>query len=183
MVNGLSVAASASFTVSDGSIAVMVQNNQADPRSAAQLLNGVAITLSTGQTAGTLSSSSAVIRQVGGAGKFSDAGPSATGWALANDFSGGLGLCVLCTDLGGVGPSHLLIGDPAGSGNYSNANASIAGNRPHNPFTAGTAQFLISVPGLLSGATVTSVSFTFGTQAGIAVGGSCDTVILPSVVH
>jgi hypothetical protein len=182
--NGEPVAASASFTVTDGSISVMVTNNISDPRSAAQLLNGVAFTLSTGQTVGTLSSSSAVIRTVSGTGSFTDGGPSATGWALASDLNGGLGLCVLCTDLGGVGPSHLLIGNPAGTGTYASANRSIRGNKPHNPFTAETAQFLISVPGLLSGATVTGVSFTFGTQAGAGVvGGSCGTVILPGIVH
>jgi hypothetical protein len=68
----------------------------------------------------------------------------------------------------------LLIGDPASSGTYASANPSIRGNRPHNPFTAGQAQFLILVPGLQAGATVTSATFTFSTNAAAApVVGSC----------
>jgi hypothetical protein len=115
-VGGLPVSASASFQVTDGSVSVTVSNNVADPRSAGHLLNGVAFTLSSGQTVGTLASSSAFIRRVFRAGNYSDSGPSATGWALASDFNGGLQLCILCKDLGGIGPSHLLIGDPAPTG-------------------------------------------------------------------
>jgi hypothetical protein len=181
-VNGLAAGASATFTVSDGSITVMLTNNQSDPRSAAQLLNGLSFTLSTGQTVGTLSSSSAVIRQIARNGSFSDGGPSATGWAVADNVNGGMMLCVLCTDLGGVGPSHLLIGDPG----YANANASIKGNKPHNPFTAGTAQFVINVPTLLSTATVTNATFFFGTAAGVSAGGTCvpgGGIILPGTAH
>ena len=95
-----------------------------------------------------------------------------TGWALDNS-NGGLFLCVLCTDLGGAGPSHLLIGDPAVSGTYVSANASIAGNKPHNPFDAGTATFLINVPGLSAGATVTGATFFFSTAEGVSVTGTC----------
>lgn len=167
-VAGSTVAATANFQVTDGSVSVTVANNVADPTSAGQLLNGVAFTLSSGQTVGTLASSSAFIRRVDKTGSFSDSGPSATGWALGSDFNGGLELCVLCTDLGGIGPSHLLIGDPASSGTYASANPSIRGNRPHNPFTAGQAQFLILVPGLQAGATVTSATFTFSTNAAAA---------------
>jgi hypothetical protein len=181
-VNGLAVGASATFTVNDASITVMLANSQSDPRSAAQLLNGVSFTLSTGQTVGTLASSSAVIRNVARNGSITDGGPSATGWALADNVNGGMMLCVLCTDLGGVGPSHLLIGDPG----YANANASIKGNKPHNPFTAGVAQFVINVPTLLAGATVTNATFFFGTAAGVSAGGTCvggGGGIIPTMVH
>jgi hypothetical protein len=172
-VNGLAVAASANFTVGDGTISVSISNGQADPRSAAQLLNSVSFTISSGETSGSLGPNSANIRQVNKGGSFTDFGPNTTGWALASNIGGGLQLCDLCTDLGASGPSRLLIGDPAASGTYSLANASIDGNGPHNPFTSGPATFLIYVPGLTAGSTITGTTFFFSTATGVSVPGSC----------
>jgi hypothetical protein len=168
-----SVSASASFTVGAGFITVTVANGLADPRSAGQLLNGVAFTLSSGPATATLGSTSANLRRVNSDGTFTDLGPAATGWALDTNFNGGLMLCVLCSDLGGSGPSHLLIGNPAVSGTYASANRSIAGNKPHNPFDSGTATFLINVPGLSPSATVTGATFFFSTAEGVSVTGTC----------
>jgi hypothetical protein len=167
------VSAEAVFTTGEGFISITLSNLQADPRSAGQLLNGVAFTLSEGQTSGSLGPNSANLRQVKSGGVFTDFGPSSTGWALASDSGAGLRLCVLCSNLGAAGPSHLLIGAPAGSGRYASANGSIAGNRPHNPFTAESATFLVYVPGLTESSTVTSVTFFFGTQDGITAPGFC----------
>src|SRR5579863_2096563 len=88
-VNGLAVSASATFTVGNGTVSVSVSNGQADPRSAAQLLNAVSFTISTGQTVGTLGPNSANIRQVTSGGNFTDLGPNTTGWALASSVGGG----------------------------------------------------------------------------------------------
>jgi len=167
------VIASANFTVGNGFVTATLANGLADPKSAGQLLSGLAFTFASGLTGGTLGSTSANLRQVASGGSFVDLGPSSTGWALDNAFNGGLFLCVLCTDLGGTGPKRLLIGDPAASGTYQSANSSIAGNKPHNPFTQGTATFLINVPGLSVGDTVNSATFFFSTTEGISVGGSC----------
>jgi len=172
------VSATANFTVGAGFITVTVANGLADPRSAGQLLNGVAFTLSSGQTPGTLGATSANLRRIVRGGSFTDLGPSPTGWALDDSFAGGFMLCDLCTDLGASGPSHLLIGDPAASGIYASANGSIAGNKPHNPFTTGTATFLINVPGLSAGATVTGATFFFSTAEGVSVTGTCSTGIV-----
>jgi hypothetical protein len=128
------------------------------------LLNGVAFTLSSGPATATLGSTSANLRRVNDDGTFTDLGPAATGWALDTNFNGGLMLCVLCSDLGGSGPSHLLIGNPAVSGTYASANRSIAGNKPHN---------LINVPGLSPSATVTGATFFFSTAEGVSVTGTC----------
>jgi hypothetical protein len=135
------------------------------------LLNGVAFTLSSGPTQATLGANSANIRRVNSGGSFTDLGPNSTGWALDNS-NGGFFLCVLCTDLGGLGPSHLLIGNPASSGSYASANRSIAGNKPHNPFDAGTATFLINAPNVTASATVTGATFFFSTAAGSPNNGS-----------
>ncbi len=168
-----SVAATATFTVGAGFVTVTLANNLADPRSAGQLLSGLAFTLNTGQTAGTLGANSANIRSIGSGGTFTDFGPGGTGWALNSNFNGGFFLCVLCNDLGALGPSHLLIGDPSSTGVYTGVNGSIANNKPHNPFTAGTATFLINAPALTGTETVTSATFYFSTQAGVSVTGTC----------
>ncbi|HEV3201661.1 MAG TPA: hypothetical protein VGZ73_27365 [Bryobacteraceae bacterium] len=172
-VNGLPVGALANFTVGDGFVTVSLQNTQADPKSAAQLLNGISFTLSSGQTSGSLGPNSANLRRVQMGGRFVDYGPTATGWGLESAAGGALQLCGLCSLLGFIAPTHLLIGDPAGSGTYASANASIAGNLLHNPYTSGPATFLISVPGIVAGATVTSATFSFGTQAGATAPGFC----------
>ncbi|HXP87215.1 MAG TPA: hypothetical protein VN841_20960 [Bryobacteraceae bacterium] len=170
-----SVSANATFSVGNGTVTVTVSNSLADPRSAGQLLNGVSFTLTSGLTGGTLASDLAQLRRVNSGGTFIDTpgGPSDMGWALDPNFNGGYFLCVLCTDLGGTGPKHLLIGDPALSGTYASANASIAGNKPHNPFTSGTATFTINVPGVMASDSVNSATFFFSTQEGVSVAGSC----------
>ncbi len=165
--------AQATFITGDGFITVTLTNMLGDPKSAGQLLSGLAFTLSEGETTGTLGNNSANLRKVQNGGSFADMGPSTTGWALAQNFNGGFELCVLCTDLGASGPSHLLIGSPAASGTYASANRSIAGNRPHNPFTAGTATFLINSPAVNSLSTITTATFFFSTQEGVSVSGSC----------
>jgi hypothetical protein len=172
VING-PINAEAVFTTGDGFISITLSNLQADPTSAGQLVSGLAFTLSEGQTSGVLGPNSANLRQVKSEGAFADFGPSSTGWSLASNFNGGMRLCVLCNDLGAAGPSHLLIGAPAGSGRYQSANGSIAANRPHNPFTAETAVFLVYVPGVTENSTVTSVTFSFGTQEGITAPGFC----------
>ena len=167
------VSAGASFTTGDGFVTVTLTDNLADPRSVGQLLSGLAFTVSGGETTGTLGNNAADLRMVRRGGSFVDLGPSSTGWALAQNFNGGFELCVLCTDLGGAGPSHLLIGPPGMSGTYEAANASIAGNGPHNPFTAGTAVFLVNVPGVTAASTITTATFYFSTTSGVSVAGAC----------
>ena len=167
------VSATAHFTTGNGFLTVTIWNALADPLSAGQLVNGLAFTLSGGQVDGSLAPSAGTIRNVTTSGAFNDSGSSVTGWALADRYNGGFGLCVLCKDLGSAGPSHLLIGPPALSGNYDSANRSIAGNRPHNPLLAGPVMFTINVPGVTQDSTITSAVFSFGTQQGITVGGVC----------
>ncbi len=167
------VSATAGFTTGAGFITVTLTDTLADPRSVGQLLSGLAFTVSEGETTGTLGSSLANLRTVQKGGSFVDFGPSSTGWALAQDFNNGFELCVLCTDLGAAGPSHLLIGPPGISGTYDAANASIAGNRPHNPFTANTAVFLVNVPGVTAASTITTATFYFSTTSGVSVAGAC----------
>jgi len=91
----------------------------------------------------------------------------ATGWAFNATVSGSLQLDALGTP---TGPSHLIIGPPGANG-YTNANGSIAGNAPHNPFLNQTATFMLDAPGVTDSTTVTSAIFSFGTTAGNDVPG------------
>jgi len=79
-----------------------------------------------------------------------------------------------------TGPSHTIIGPPGPGNVYSNADGSIAGNGPHNPFLNQTADFTITFPlPLLMGVTVTSATFSFGTTAGNNVNGVLRTTAVP----
>jgi hypothetical protein len=140
-------------------LSITLVNLEANPTDVTQLISDLSFTLSSGQTSGNLTSSSGLERTVAGNGSFADGSlPVDTGWALT-----GLHLDVLGTP---IGPAHLIIGPPDASNKYSNANGSIAGNGPHNPFLAGDVTFTISIPILTDQDNVTSATFSFGTTAG-----------------
>ena len=62
-------------------------------------------------------------------------------------------------------PEHLIIGPPGPSNVYSNANNSIAGNGPLNPFLRDFGQFDVTDPGITFDTQVSNVVFSFGTEA------------------
>lgn len=184
---GLPVNVSAQFTTGTNSLQVVVNNLQANPTSVIQNLSDLDFVISTGQTVvgtgGGIDSSSGLERSVGKAGKgndnpFSDGSLVATGWGLRESFSlpFGLGtgftLCLICP-AGGTEvtaptgpPEHTIIGPPAASNFYTNANGSIANNDSHNPFLFGPVTFNLTIAGLTSESTITGVVFSFGTTAG-----------------
>ena len=88
-----------------------------------------------------------------------------TGWAAGHSGST-ITACVICAF--GVnspaGPDQTIIGG-TGSGTYSSANGSIAGNNPHNPFLTGTVTFTLVVPGVTVNSTFGNVVLQFGTTA------------------
>jgi hypothetical protein len=160
---GGAVDASATVTTNAGAGTVTVQlfNLLVNPTDVAQLISDFDFTL-TGVTGGTLSSSSGQEITVNSGGTSTlGSGTVSTGWALS-----GSGSYVL-NALGAVGPAHLIIGPPGAGGLYSNANGSIAGNGPHNPFLNQSATFTIGgLTGLTADTTVSGVVFSFGTTAG-----------------
>jgi hypothetical protein len=88
-----------------------------------------------------------------------------TGWAGGH--SGNvITVCVICAFgiSSPAGPDQTIIGG-TGSGAYANANGSIAGNDPHNPFLAGTVTFTLVVPGVTVNSTFSNVVVQFGTTA------------------
>jgi len=88
-----------------------------------------------------------------------------TGWAAGHSGST-ITVCVICAF--GVsspaGPDQTIIGG-SGTGTYANANGSIAGNNPHNPFLVGTVTFTVVVPGVTVNSTFSNVVIQFGTTA------------------
>jgi hypothetical protein len=167
---GLPVSATATFVTGTDSLTISLTNLQDNPTSVVQNLSDLIFVLSSGQTTGSLTSSSGLDRTIAANGTFTDGATVSTGWELET-FGSGLRLHVLGT---GTGPAHTIIGGPDGSNVYSNANGSITGNGPHNPFIAETATFQLTILGLTADSTVTSASFSFGTTEGTEVPGCVD---------
>jgi hypothetical protein len=175
------VNASATFTTGTNSITVTLSNLQPNITDVAQGLSDLFFTYSgpnlTGQT---LTGSSGQEITVAGDGTFTTGATVPAGWILSSPLSNTL----LLNDLGagGAGPAHVIIGPPDAGGTYSNANGSIAGNKPHNPFLNETAMFVISLTGITADTTITGAIFSFGTVAGIDVPGVPSTVPLPGAL-
>ena len=160
--SGGPVDASATFVTGDGTLDITLTNLLANPKNVAQLLSDLSFTLSNGATTGTIASSSGQEITVNNDGTFTIGSTVDTGWVL-NSTATGLQLDVLGSP---TAPSHLIIGPPDGSNVYSNANGSIAGNGPHNPFLNGSATFLLGISGVTADTTIDSATFSFGTTEG-----------------
>ena len=175
--SGGAVNDSATFTTGAGTLSVTLNDLEANPTDVAQLLSDLDFVLSTGQTTGTLSSSSGQAIDVNSGGTFTLGSTVSTGWVLNNNISGGLQLDVLGAPP--TTPAHLIIGPPGTGGTYSNANGSIAGNDPHNPFLNDSATFNLSIAGVTAATTITSATFSYGTTAGINIVGVPQTPGVP----
>jgi MYXO-CTERM domain-containing protein len=157
------VSAQAVFTPGAGTVSITLTDLLANPTSIAQTISDLSFNVSGLSGSGTLSSSNANTIFVNGDGTTSPGSTGvSTGWGLNNNPGGVLQLDAL----GFIGPANLIIGPPGPGGVYSNANGSIAGNSPHNPFINQTATYVISAPGVTSSSIITNVVFSFGTTAG-----------------
>jgi hypothetical protein len=164
------VNASATFITAPGSITVVLSDLLADPKSVGQLLSDVSFTFTGASATGaTLGFNIGQEVTVADDGTATTGGFVATGWGLS-----ATGPTTLHLDALGqpTTPSHLLIGPPDASGTYSNANSSIAGNDPHNPFLNQTAGFVIDLLDPTVLVTITGVIFSFGTTEGELVTGT-----------
>ena len=97
-----------------------------------------------------------------GAGQMGDSNGTAT---LGSTTTTGWGVERQCFRRSSIGcawlpPAYLIIGPSGPGGVYTNANGSIAGNGPHNPFINGTATFSLMIVGLLATDSVTSPLFS-----------------------
>jgi hypothetical protein len=161
------VNASATFTTAANAITIVLKNLQANPTDVAQNVSDLFFSVSTGQTAGTVASTAGVLRTIAANGTFTDAATTAAGWGLTF----GSGQFHLDDLNGNAGPNNTLIGPPGGA-TYSNANGSIAGNGPHNPFLAETVTFNLTVTGVTASTKITGATFSFGTVSGVNIVGT-----------
>jgi hypothetical protein len=156
--------ASASFITGPGSISVTLTDLLANPKSVGQLLGDISFTF-TGGLASNASLVSGTGQEIAVAsdGTFTTGASVAAGWGLS-----AVGTSTLHLDALGqqTSPEHLLIGPAGAGGTYSNANGSIADNRPHNPFLNQTASFAIALMNTTTTPTITGVTFSFGTTEG-----------------
>jgi hypothetical protein len=165
--------ASATFVTGAGTVGITLKNLISNPTGVGQNISDLFFTLSNGVTSGSLTSSSGTELTVNGNGTYSVGSTVSTGWILT--FSGS---SLLLEGLGNgtQGPKHTIIGTSSNGtysgGTYSNANGSIAGNVPHNPFLESGVTFSLAVSGVSAATTVTGATFSFGTTAGDTLAGT-----------
>lgn len=159
-----------SIVAGNGTVTITLNNNLTNSQvvSVIQNVSGVYFQVS-GYNGGAVSlsaSNSTQSTNIDNAGNATLAGAvNPTGWAAGHSGST-ITVCVVCAFGVGptVGPEQTIIGGN-GSGTYANANGSIAGNDPHNPFLVGTVTFTLVVPGVTVNSTFSNVIIQFGTTA------------------
>ena len=166
-IGGMPVNAAAPVVTGSGTVMITLSDLLANPTDVGQLISDFDIVLSTGAMTGTLASQSGQQINVAGDGTFSVAPGNPTGWQLNSGVMGGIQISAL----GGGAPDELIIGPPGPGGVYTNANGSIAGNGPHNPFINQTGTFVLDVAGVTGTTQITSATFSFGTTAGVNIPG------------
>ncbi len=167
-LGGQPVDAAVTFTTAAGTIHVTLQDLLANPTDVGQLLSDLSFHIAgtTSNLTGTLTGSVGQEVTVNSNGTFTPGSNVSTGWALSGGTGGTFLLNVLGTP---IGPAHLIIGGPGAGGTFSNANGSIAGNAPHNPFLFEVASFDLSVSGVTANTSIDNVVFSFGTTPGANV--------------
>jgi len=160
--DGKPVNAGATFAADGTMLTITLANLVTDPTAVSQNLSGLSFTFTTGETAGTLVSSTADFIRIGRQHSVTADGSGSAGWDLLTGFAGGLRLDLLGSE---VVPAHTIIGPPGVGGMYDSANRSLAGNAPHNPFIDQTATFVLNVP-ISEGTRIDEVIFSFGTALG-----------------
>jgi hypothetical protein len=173
-----SVNAKAVIVTGPGTLTLTLSDLLGNPTSVGQLLSSFEFSLSPSLSALASMNSFAQERRVNSDHSFTEGGTVSTGWALQAAGGGVVFICVICPNNGtpqpttNPPPSHLIIG----AGAYTNANGSIAGNGPHNPFLDESATFTISDSSITSATVVSNVMFGFGTQFGSQVTGQLSAV-------
>jgi hypothetical protein len=166
---GQPVDAHATFTTSLGQVTLTLTNLLANPTSIIQAISDLFFSVSGATGAGTgVYNPTASYINIAANGTFAAAAaPAVQGWELT-DGGGNFHLNKLCGASCG-NPTGLIIGPPGAGGTYSNANSSIAGNGPHNPFIDQTASFTFLLAGVTADSVVSNVVFSFGTAPGTFV--------------
>lgn len=166
-LTGTPVSATADFGLSGTTLTLTLTNTITGIGSAGQLLTGLTFTLSNGSGVSRTSQMGDLVT-VNSDGTFTDLGTGAIGWGFGTTGTNTFEVCMICTGgvTSGVTPHQGILGPVSGDGKYDNANNSITGNGPHNPFVNGTATYTFTVP---TGVTASNVLFQFGTTPGGAI--------------
>ena len=161
-----------SIVAGNGTVTITLNNNLTNAQvvSVIQNISGVYFQVS-GYNLGAVSltaSNSTQSTNIDNSGNAVLAGAvNPTGWGAGHN-GAVVTVCVVCAGGFNVGPTagpeQTIIGG-TGSGTYANANGSIAGNDPHNPFLVGTVTFTLAVPGVTANSTFSNVVIQFGTTA------------------
>ena len=172
-LNSLPEDASASLTTNDdGTLDITLQDLESNPKSDIENINSFSFILSTVPSAFSVLSSNGTEVTINSDGTYTVGSSVSTGWLLTS--LGGAAFEI--TILGASGPEHTIIGGSSNgtysAGSYSNANGSIAGSGPHNPFLESGATFVLSLPGVTSATDVSGATFSFGTSTGNELAGS-----------
>lgn len=170
--DGQPVHITATFTTSAGHVQVTLKNLIANPKAVSQNVSGVLFTLNPGQTTGSVSASPNVtVRTVASDGSFADT-TGASGWVLTTSGSSPYFTAINLNGNTTPWPAHTLIGqpDPNQTTEYTNANNSIAGNGPHNPFVYGPLTATFDFAGVADTSTISNVVFTIGTGSDSVAG-------------
>lgn len=166
-LTGTPVSGTADFSLSGNTLTLTLSNTIVGIGSAGQLLTGLTFALSNGSGV-SISSQTGDLVNVNSDKTFTDLGTTGLGWGFGTTGSNTFEVCMICTGgvTSGVTPHQGILGPASADGSYDNANNSITGNGPHNPFVNGTGIYKFSVP---TGVTVSNVFFQFGTTPGGAI--------------
>ena len=162
---------SAVITEATGALTVALTSTITNPTSAGQEISGIEITFSNSVGTYTSLSQSGQLINFGTGGTPIDVSGNPTHWAAGVPSSHDVILDTVDIDTGsylsgthpGATPKDLIIGDPNGSGKYSNANSSITG--VHAPSIQETGTFVIDLSNLQSNDVIDSVEYFFGTTS------------------
>jgi hypothetical protein len=167
------VSASTTITTGAGTLSVSITNQLINQKDVGQNISDLLIFLTGSPSSPTyngIQTEPTVL--VAGNGTFTTSSTTGFLWTLSNPAAGQIYLNALGSP---CGPECTILGAPGAGGTYSNANASIAGNGPHNPFINQTATFNLLVAGVTAATDITGVTFSFGTAPG-------DNVFVPGPV-
>jgi hypothetical protein len=171
-------AANAIITPGAGTLSVVLNDTEADPRSPGDLLSSIEITPSGSLGSPSLTTQAGALIDVTGTGPGTPVAGSPTHWGVGT--SGGQIVLETAGPSAQPGaPINMIIGPPNGSGNYSNANGGI-NNGTFFPYIDQTGTFTITDTAITASTTITAVSFDFGTKPDTVLPGTVCTPGTPN---
>ena len=184
---GRPVAAEAEFTFGAGSVTIRLTNTTEHTVAVSELLTGLQFDFVPAVGTVTLSAATAAaVHTVVSGGSFTTATnvdlldaphPKNSGTGPTWELATGSSLQLKWKP----DPNYAILGPTESGGTYSQANSSIAGNGPHNPFVGQTAVFTLTASGISAGSIVENVVFFFGTNMESSISSQA-VVPLPSSV-